>query len=87
MTLAAIRPYDDVLDIMGHVAYDGNYGAWNTIRLKKEVLQEFPQLKEKTAKIRYKLLFYKDYDEFIAAVTKMKENNEPLPILLYFYKE
>lgn len=87
MTLSALRPYDDTLDIMGNVAYDGNWGAWNTIRLKKEVLQEFPQLKEKTAKFRYKLLFYKNYEEFIEAVKKMRENNEPLPILLYFYKE
>ena len=87
MTLAALRPFDDVLDIMGSVSYSEGYGAWNTIRLKKEVLQEFPQLKEKTAKIRYKLIFYKDYEEFIEAVMKMRENNEPLPILLYFYKD
>lgn len=87
MSLAALRPYDDVLDIMGNVSYSEGYGAWNTIRLKKEVLNEFPQLKERTTKIRYKLLFYKDYEEFMEAVTKMKENNEPLPILLYFFKE
>jgi hypothetical protein len=87
MNPTAIRPYDDTLDVMGHVAYDGNYGAWNTIRLKKEVLQEFPQLKEKLAKIRYKLLFYKNHQEFIIAAKKMQENNEPLPILLFFYKE
>ncbi len=87
MSLAALRPYDDALDIMGSVSYSDNYGAWNTIRLKKEVLQEFPQLKEKLAKIRYKLVFYKAYAEFLAAVKKMQENNEPLPLLLYFYKE
>jgi len=87
MTLAAIRPCDDPLDIMGNVSYSDNYGAWNIIRLKKDVLREFPQLKEKTAKVRYKLLFYKTYDELREAVRKMQENNEPLPMLLYFYKE
>jgi len=87
VTLAAIRPSDDPLDIMGNVSYSDGYGAWNTIRLKKDVLKEFPQLKEKTAKIRYKLLFYKNYEEFTQAVKKIQENKEPLPMLLYFYKE
>ncbi len=87
VSLAALRPYDDVLDVTGHVSYSDSYGAWNTIRLKRDVLREFPQLKEKSAKIRYKLIFYKNYQEFVESVDKMQENNEPLPMLLYFYKE
>ncbi len=47
MSLAALRPYDDVLDIMGHVSYSEGYGAWNVIRLKKDVLKEFPAVERK----------------------------------------
>lgn len=86
MSSAALRP-DAVLDIMGQVSYSEGYGAWNTIRLTRDILKEYPQLKEKTAKIKYELLIYKNYEEFIEKVKKMQENNEPLPILLYFYKE
>ncbi len=86
MTLAAVRPSNDKWDIIGNVSYNDGYGAWNVIRLKKEVLREFPQLREKSARIRYKLVFYKNYREFSQELKQMEKNNEPLPILLYFYK-
>ncbi len=87
MTLAMLRPYNDKLDITGHVSYSEDYGAWNVIRLKKDLLNEFPQLKQKTAKILYKLVFYKSHEELKEAIKQMKDNDEPIPILLYFCKE
>lgn len=86
MSLFALRPYNDKLDITGHVSYSDGYGAWNVIRLKKDLLREFPQLREKTAKILYKLVFYKSQDELKKALNDIEKNNEPLPILLYFFK-
>lgn len=87
MTFAALRPFTGKWDIIGNVSYNEGYGAWNTIRLKKDVLKEFPQLKEKSSRIRYKLVFYKTYEDFNKAIRNMRENNEPLPLLLYFYRE
>ena len=87
MTLAMLRPYNDKLDITGHVSYSEGYGAWNVIRLKKDLLNEFPQLREKTAKILYKLVFYKSHEELKQAIRRMDENKEAIPILLYFCKK
>ncbi|MFC1730571.1 hypothetical protein ACFL6I_09560 [candidate division KSB1 bacterium] len=82
-----LRPWNDVLDVKGKVSYHNLWRAWNTIRLKKEFIQEFPQLTERRSKISYQMVFYKTIEELDKRMKKIKEKNEPLPILLWLMKE
>lgn len=81
-----LRPKNDILDINGKVSYSESSQAWNTIRFKRALLREFPQLREKSSYFGYKLVFYKSYEELENAVKSMKESEHPLPILLFFYR-
>jgi len=43
-----------LIDIEGKLIYNEGFQAWNTIRLKKEIFSEFPELKEKRSKFSSK---------------------------------
>ncbi len=74
------------IDSEGKIAYSESFQAWNTIRLKKELFEEFPQLKEKRSKFSYQLTFCRDYEELIAKIRKLNKN-AIMPILMWLYKE
>ena len=82
-----IRPSKGELIVKGKLAYSESFGAWNTIRLKKEILNEFKTLKEKQKGFSYKLVFYQDGVELEKALKKMKKQGIPTPLLLWFIKE
>jgi hypothetical protein len=76
------------IDSEGKVAYSESFQAWNTIRLKKELFGEFPQLKEKRSKFSYKLIYPKDIKSFEKLIKKIKKDNVGrMPILMWLYKE
>ena len=76
----------NILNLEGNLIYKEGDQAWSILRLRKEILTEFPQLKEKRSKLCYCINFIKDYDSLIDLVKKMKEEKKPLPLLLWFYK-
>ena len=82
-----LRPWYDTLEAEGAVSYDNSSGCWNTIRVRKNFVKQFPQLKEKRAKFSYKMNFYASYEELKKAIERMDKNKEPLPILLYLIQE
>ena len=82
-----LRPWNDVLDVKGKVSYHYGWRAWNTIRLRKEFIKEFPQLTERKRPISYRMVFYKTADELEKQIKKIKENKEALPILLWLMQE
>ena len=72
----------------GQVAYSESFQAWNTLKLKKELFAEFPQLQEKRSKFSYKLVYHRDPKEMEKMVKEMaKEKKEIMPMLLWLYKD
>ncbi|MBS3087316.1 hypothetical protein J4226_01865 [Candidatus Pacearchaeota archaeon] len=72
----------------GKIAYSESFQAWNTLKLKKELFSEFPQLKEKRSKFSYELVYYRDSKEFEKAVREMvKGEGGAMPLLLWIFKE
>jgi hypothetical protein len=61
--------------------------SWNMIRLKKEILDEFMQLRDRRLKASYRMVFYRDPVELFLAMEKIMDANEDLPILLYFEQQ
>lgn len=82
-----LTPVKNTLDIKGKLSYGVSNRAWNTIKFKKEFLQEFKILKERRAAFSYQILFYRTYEELEKSVRRMKRNKEALPILLFLQKE
>ncbi|MBP7708308.1 hypothetical protein KA107_01370 [Candidatus Pacearchaeota archaeon] len=82
-----IGPNKDEVVIRGKLAYSESLRAWNTLRLKKEILNEFKALKDKQDNFSYKLVFYPDEKKLQKALRKIKRNNVPLPVLMWFVKE
>lgn len=70
----------------GKIAYSESFQAWNTIRLKKELFEEFPQLKEKRSKFSYQLIFCRNYEELAEKIKKLNKNSV-MPMLMWLYKE
>ena len=75
-----------VVNSEGKISYSESLQAWNTIRLKKEIIKEFPHLSEKRSKFSYQILFYRDIKEFENMLKNLKKE-ESMPLLLWLYKE
>jgi len=76
----------NVIEILGKLSYGESLGAWNTIRFKKELVKEFPQLEEKRSKFSYKVVYYKDLKGFEKTLKEVKREGN-LPLLLWVFKE
>lgn len=82
-----LQPTRDTLKIKGKIYYRDHDQAWNTIKLKKEIVNEFPILKEKRASFSYHMILYRTHDELEKVVKKMKREKLPLPLLVFLEKE
>lgn len=71
----------------GSINYSEGFQAWNTIRLKKELFEEFPQLKEKSSKFSYEISYHRSTEEFEKALKKMIKEKLAIPMLMWIYKE
>lgn len=71
----------------GKIAYSESFQAWNTIRLKKELFEEFPQLKEKRSKFSYQLIFCRSVKELEKTIELIKRGKDIMPLLLFLYKD
>ncbi len=87
METQTLHPQRKEICLKGKLSYSWEVRAWNTIRLKKEIVNEFPQLKERLSAFGYNLTFYQDYDNLEKFIRKMKRNKEALPILLWLNKQ
>ncbi len=77
-----------VVDSEGKVAYSESAQAWNVIKLKKELFDEFPKLKEKRSSFSYKLKFFRDQEELERVYQKFKKaKDKVMPMVLFLYKD
>lgn|GEM_PF-1413497 len=77
------------INSQGRVNYSEGFQAWNVLNLKKELFEEFPQLKQKRSKFCYEIIYHRDPKEFEKAIKEMiKEGKKNvMPLLLWIYKE
>jgi hypothetical protein len=83
----ALRPKKDRVEVNGRISYQESTHSWSQLNLRKAILDEFPQLKERMSSFGYKLIFYQAYDQLEKFLKRLKEIGEPLPILVWFAKE
>lgn len=82
-----LQPIRKELEIKGKIVYREADQCWNMLKLKRELIAEFPQLKEKRSEFSYRMIYHRTYGDFEKALKKMKKENKPLPIILYLVKE
>lgn len=82
-----LRPTREELILNGKMSYNESNRAWTTIRFKKEILNEFKQLKERMSKFAYNLLFYSEWNEFEKSMRKIRKEGLPPPVMIWFVKE
>jgi hypothetical protein len=59
----------------------------NIIRLKHDILKEFPQLKERRDKFDYSMVMHRTFEDLKKAIKEMEMNEEVIPIFLFFRKK
>jgi hypothetical protein len=87
MEVQILRPVEKAIDLQGKILYHQCDRAWSLVRIRKDILNKFPQLREKRARFSYKMILHQNYNELEKAIRKLKRNKETLPILLFLYKE
>ena len=78
-----ISPKHDTLDVSGEISYGESQKAWNLIRLKHDIIKEFPQLLERRAKFGYNMIMHRSYEDLERAIKEMKKQGLAPPILLF----
>lgn len=86
MEVKTLQPNRSIIKTEGNLSYGESVQGWNTIRLKKELINEFSVLKEKSSKFSYTLTFYRTYEELEKALKKIKREKLPLPMLLFLHQ-
>jgi len=81
-----LKPKHETLNIAGGISYSEGRRAWNLIRLKHDLLKEFPQLKEKREKFSYKMVMHRSFEDLKKAIEEMNKN-DAVPIFLFLCKK
>lgn len=76
-----------IINIQGKLIYNESNQAWNKLKFKKELLNEFPQLKQKRSKFSYEMKYFKDPSDFKKLIKDLKRNSIAFPILIWFYED
>ena len=69
--------------VNGSLSYKNGVG-WNLIRLKKEILQDYSQLKDRNKDFDYTMAVYVTYKEIRDVLDELEKGCKALPILLFF---
>jgi len=75
-----------VLLIEGKISYSESSQAWNVLKIKKDIFQIFPQLKEKRSGFAYHMLVPRSFEEAKEKFKEIENSKEKVPILLFFEK-
>ena len=78
-----LSPSHANVKVEGKLHYSEGAQSWNLIRLRKEVIHEFPELKEKSSKFSYRMIIPKTQEGFKEILQSEKE---VMPILLFLSK-
>lgn len=83
--LKLISSENEVISFSGTISYNESRRAWSLIQLKREVLQEFPQLKRRRGKFGYSMNIHRNFKNLKKNI-KSFEKKGIIPILLAFGK-
>jgi phosphoglycolate phosphatase-like HAD superfamily hydrolase len=83
----AISPSRNIIKTKGKMYYKEDNQAWCLLRFRKEIIDEFNQLKDKDSRFSYDAIYYRTYEEVEKALKELKKAGQPLPLLMWFVKD
>jgi hypothetical protein len=87
MEAQILRPQRNKLEIKGKLSYLESTHSWSLMSLRKAILEEFPQLKERISAFGYKMVLFHEYNDLEKSIKKLKREGEAVPILMWLVKE
>jgi len=82
-----LRPRREKIEVKGKISYLESTRSWSQISLRKQIVDEFPQLKERMSGFGYKMLFFHEFKDLERLIRKLKRTNHAVPILMWLVKE
>jgi hypothetical protein len=84
-----LAPVHEVLEVKGKLTYNEGDQAFSNLKFKKELLQEFPHLKEKASKFDfiYLMKLHRSFKELRREIEELEENRKAIPIVLMIAKK
>ncbi len=82
-----LKPVNEAIDLKAKISYNQGDRAWNIIRIRKDIIKEFPSLKDKRDKFSYRMILHKSYEDLEKAIKKLKKDRDTMPIMLFLYRE
>lgn len=83
MKTETLEPGREAVEIRGKLYYSESFAAWNSLRLAKGVIQEFPQLKQKRSSFIYRMVICRDRLDFERKFHLIKSGKEAIPVLMW----
>lgn len=80
-----LTPWTGNLVCEGKITYSERSRAWSVIRLHKDILNEFPTLKNRRAKLSFMIEHVRTVENLKAKVKEIERANSGIPLLLYLY--
>jgi hypothetical protein len=85
--MSRLNPLNQTITVKGTLWYDHNSRTNSRIRLKKEIINKFPQIAQTQTKTGYEMILCPSYTELFKNLKTMETNNEPIPIIMFLMKE
>jgi len=82
----SLKPIKGPIIVNGSLYYDESDRARTRIRLKKPIVNEFTQLKNFKAKLRYRMEYHRTISTLKKRMKKIENGEEGIPFLLFLYE-
>ena len=81
-----LQPLNEGKSITGKLSYHDASHSWCVLRIKKELLNEFPDLRDRSSKFTYKITLLSSFEGVEDHVRRIKERGGTPPMLFWFEK-
>jgi len=86
--LSILKPNREKLKIQGRLMYHDASRAWNTLRIKKPILDEFSHLKRKDGDFAYLMIYHRTFKDLKDEIEKLeKQESDVIPLLFFLCKK
>jgi len=79
-------PAMDAVEAVGNVMYNEGMRTWNTLRLTRQIVQEFPLLRSKGSRVGYKAVLPRGLKKIEEMFSAVKNGKLPPPLMLFFFE-
>ena len=80
-------PDSELVEAHGNVIYHESMRTWNTLRLARKIVAEFPVLRDVGARVGYRAVLPRSAKRMTQLLEDVHKGILPPPLLLFFFKQ